>query len=103
MKAPLRPADQGHALQAYVAMVDEARAPASRNDILGHLQTLGIGGRPGTHSVVGLEAYRKVYGTDPAAFPVATHIEASSIALPLHNHMTPADVERVVAALQSLA
>jgi perosamine synthetase len=102
IKAPLRPADHGHALQAYVAIVDEARAPASRNDILGYMQSLGIGGRPGTHSVVGLEAYRRVYGTEPAAFPIATQVEASSIALPLHNHMTFADVERVVAALRAL-
>lgn len=101
IEAPLRPADQGHALQAYVAMVDETRAPMSRNEILARFQTVGIGGRPGTHSVVGLEAYRTKFGTDPAAFPVATRVEACSIALPLHNHMTPADVERVVAALTS--
>ena len=103
IKAPLRPADYGHALQAYVAVVDEERAPASRNDILGHMQSLGIGGRPGTHSVVGLEAYRRVYGTEPADFPIATQVEASSIALPLHNQMTFADVERVVAALRALS
>ncbi len=102
IKAPLRPADQVHALQAYVALIDETRAPASRDDILTHLQTQGIGGRPGTHSVVGLEAYRKTFGTDPANFPVATATEAHSIALPLHNHMRPGDVERVVDALEML-
>jgi perosamine synthetase len=102
IKAPLRPADQVHALQAYVALVDETRAPASRNDILAHLQAQGIGARPGTHSVVGLEAYRKTFGTDPASFPVATATEAHSIALPLHNHMRREDVERVVDALEML-
>lgn len=100
--APARPKDQAHALQAYVALVDEARAPASRNAILAHLQESGIGGRPGTHSIVGLEAYRKTYGTDPVNFPVSTRIEATSIALPLHNHMNEADVDRVVTALGSL-
>lgn len=100
---PLRPADCDHALQAYVAMVDPTRAPASRNDILAHLQARGVGGRPGTHSVVGLAAYRRRYGTDPADFPVATHVEAHSMALPLHNHMGEADVERVVAALEELS
>ena len=53
--------------------------------------------------MVGLEAYRKVYHTDPKDFPVATHVEAQSIALPLHNHMGKADVERVTAALEALA
>lgn len=102
MNAPLRPEGQVHALQAYVALVDEKRAPASRNEILAHLQASGIGGRPGTHSVVGLEAYRKTFGTDPADFPVATATEAHSIALPLHNHMQASDVERVIAALAAL-
>lgn len=100
--APQRPAGQSHALQAYVARVDEARSPASRNDILERLHAAGIGGRPGTHAVVGLEAYRTNYGTDPADFPVAMAAEAHSIALPLHNHMVAADVDRVVAALKVL-
>lgn len=101
--APSRPDDQPHALQAYVALVDERRAPASRNAVLAHLQASGIGGRPGTHSVVGLEAYRETYRTDPADFPVSTRIEATSIALPLHNHMKEADVDRVIAALGELS
>jgi dTDP-4-amino-4,6-dideoxygalactose transaminase len=100
--APRRPKDQGHALQAYVAIVHERTAPASRNEILAHLQAQGIGGRPGTHSVVGLEAYRKAYRTDPKDFPVSTHVEAQSIALPLHNHMDRVDVERVTAALEAM-
>ena len=102
ISAPLRPEGQIHALQAYVALVDEKRAPASRNEILAQLQASGIGGRPGTHSVVGLEAYRKTFGTDPANFPVATAAEACSIALPLHNHMQASHVERVIAALAAL-
>lgn len=101
--APARPDDQPHALQAYVALVDERRAPASRNAVLAHLQASGIGGRPGTHSVVGLDAYRETYRTDPADFPVSTRIEATSIALPLHNHMSEADVDRVIAALGELS
>ncbi|MBF9231978.1 DegT/DnrJ/EryC1/StrS family aminotransferase [Microvirga alba] len=103
IRAPMRPADYGHALQAYVVMVDEDRAPASRNEILAHFQSLGIAGRPGTHSIVGLEAYRKVYGTSPEDCPVATKVEAQSIALPLHNHMGPGDVERVIRALETVA
>jgi perosamine synthetase len=98
---PVRPQDYDHALQSFVAMVDEA-APKSRNDILGYLQARGIASRPGTHSVVGLAAYRERFGTDPALFPVATRVEAQSVALPLHNHMNKSDVERVVDALAEL-
>ncbi len=103
LKAPKRPQAYDHALQAYVVTVDETRSPRSRNDILAHLQSRGIAGRPGTHSVVGLSAYRNRFGTDPIAFPQATAAEAHSMALPLHNHMKVADVDRVVAALEELA
>jgi dTDP-4-amino-4,6-dideoxygalactose transaminase len=102
IRAPMRPSGYTHALQAYVALIDERRAPANRNQILTHLQAHQIAGRPGTHSVVGLEAYRNAFGTDPADFPVATRAEAQSIALPLHNHMSVTDVDRVVAALDTL-
>ena len=101
--APTRPAHADHALQAYVIMVDETRAPASRNAILQRLQDRGIGGRPGTHSVVGLSVYRDRFGTDPADFPAATRAEQQSIALPLHNHMVEDDVARVVAELAGVA
>lgn len=99
---PRRPTAQGHALQAYVATIDPRAAPVPRNDILAHLQAEGIGSRLGTHSVVGLEAYRKAYHTNSKDFPVSTYIEAQSIALPLHNHMGEADIERVAAALEKL-
>ncbi|MBR1156127.1 DegT/DnrJ/EryC1/StrS aminotransferase family protein [Bradyrhizobium sp. JYMT SZCCT0428] len=102
ISAPARPRAHEHALQAYVVMVDETRAPAPRNDLLAYLQTNGIAGRPGTHSVVGLGAYRQTYGTDPRHFPLATQAEARSIALPLHNHMQTADVDRVVDTLRAM-
>ena len=103
LAAPERPANCRHALQSYVVYVDPVRAPRSRNDLLGHLQSRGIAGRPGTHSVVGLEVYRRVFGTRPEAFPVATALEAHTMALPLHNHMNTDDVERVLDALAEVA
>lgn len=99
---PMRPQAYDHALQAYVVMVDESTAPRSRNDVLAHMQARGIAGRPGTHSVVGLAAFRRRFNTDPADFPVATRVEAQSIALPLHNHMSSSDVNRVVSVLEEL-
>ncbi|WP_293865718.1 DegT/DnrJ/EryC1/StrS aminotransferase family protein [uncultured Alsobacter sp.] len=101
--APVRPEGYGHALQAYVAMVDETRSPVSRNEILSRLHAAGIGARPGTHSIAGLDVYRRTFGTDPADVPVSTAVEQRSIALPLHNHMTAADIERVVGVLSALA
>ena len=94
--------DYFHALQAYVVLVDENISKLSRNDILEKLHNEGIGARPGTHSVVGLDAYRKYYQTNPDNYPNATRAEAQSIALPLHNHMNASDVNRVVNVLKNM-
>lgn len=102
LSAPVRPDGYDHALQAYVMMVDESRAPVTRNGILAHLQVQRIGARPGTHSVIGLEAYRTKFQTQPSDFPITTRAEAQSVALPLHNHMTHTDVDRVLSALSML-
>ena len=103
ISAPHRPEGFGHALQAYVAMVDESRSPVSRNEVLSRLHAGGIGARPGTHSIAGLDVYRRTFGADPRDVPVSTDVEARSIALPLHNHMTEDDVERVVGVLEAMA
>lgn len=101
--APHRPAGFGHALQAYVAMVDESISPVTRNEVLSRLHAAGIGARPGTHSIAGLDVYRRTFGTTPELVPVATSVEARSIALPLHNHMRDDDVARVVRTLETMA
>jgi dTDP-4-amino-4,6-dideoxygalactose transaminase len=101
LSLPLRPQTHGHALQAYVIRIDSERAPISRNDMLSRLQENNIAGRPGTHSVVGLTAYRERYGTTLETFPISAMLEAQTIALPLHNHMTNGHVDRVVDLLSS--
>lgn len=103
MARPVRPADNGHALQAYVVRVDPERAPVSRNELLAGLQEHKIAGRPGTHSVVGLAAYQAGFSTRPDDFPNATMLERQTMALPLHNQMTIEHVDRVVDVLRKLA
>ena len=102
LKTPARPEGYEHAMQAYVVTVQDG-APKSRDAMLEYLHSRGIGARPGTHSVVGLSAYRERFKTDPRSFPVATWMDRNSLALPLHNNMNSNDVERVAAAIRELA
>jgi len=97
---PPQPTGYGHAWQAYVALVSDD-APIGRNALLQRLQDNGIAGRPGTHSVVGLEVYQRLRGTRPEDYPVATRMEAQTLALPLHNHMAAEDVDRVMDVIEA--
>ena len=102
LNVPQSPAGYRHAWQAYVTMVNEDLAPASRNAIMEILQAHGIGTRPGTHAVTDLGYYRQQHGTKNSHCPVATRIEQKSMALPLHNRMTREDFEHVVRILRGV-
>jgi len=97
---PEEPADRRHTWQSFVVRVSDD-APLSRNEIMDHLQQLGIGTRPGTHAVHTLDYYRS-RGEKPDAAPQSMICADTSIAIPLHNRMEAGDFERVAQAFLDL-
>ncbi len=102
LRPPRAAAGCEHTYQAYVCMVDEARAPAPRNAIMEALQQKGISTRPGTHAVHMLDYYRERFGWKPDDCPLAREADRLSMAIPLHNCMDDADLDTVVDAITSL-
>jgi dTDP-4-amino-4,6-dideoxygalactose transaminase len=102
LSLPAEPAEGRHAWQAYVAYVHPDRAPLPRDEIMGRLQAQGIATRPGTHSIHLLDYYKERLGIAADALPGARDCARNTIALPLHNRMSPEDYQRVIAALRSL-
>lgn len=88
--------------QSYVTMIDESKAPYSRNEIMEKLQNKGISTRPGTHAVHMLDFYSKKYNLKPEDFPGAYQCNEYSMAIPLHNKMEEADYHYIVEALKQL-
>lgn len=103
LQPPVATDGYDHAWQAYVTYVDPVKAPLSRNEIMDCLQQKGISTRPGTHAVHLLGYYRERYGLNPDDFPVARDCDAHTMAIPLHNRMTPEDYIYVVAALKAIS
>ena len=95
--------DCSHGWQSFVTMVDEHKAPFSRNEIMKKLQDMGISTRPGTHAVHMLNFYAKKYGLQPSDFPGAQASNDFSMGIPLHNRMAKEDFEYVVNRLKDLA
>lgn len=91
-----------HGWQSFVTLVDENKAPFSRNELMENLQEAGISTRPGTHAVHMLNFYRKKYGFKPDDFPGARTANDSSMAIPLHNRMKEEDYAYVVEIIQAL-
>lgn len=91
-----------HAWQAYVTYVDPEKAPLSRNDIMDRLQQRGVATRPGTHAVHLLGYYRERFGLKPDDYPGAKDCDANTMAIPLHNRMSPEDYAYVVKILTAI-
>jgi dTDP-4-amino-4,6-dideoxygalactose transaminase len=103
LRTPAVPEGYGHCWQSYVLLVDESRAPRSRNEIMQALQERGVATRPGTHAVHMLGVYRRMFDLRPEDFPNARDCDRTSMAIPLHNRMTEDDYLYVVEALRGLA
>ena len=99
---PSSPPDCRHGWQSYVCLVDSRLAPRPRNSIMESLLQKGVNTRPGTHAVHLLSCYRERYGLSPHDFPVARECDAWSMAIPLHNRMSPEDYQHVVSSIQGL-
>ena len=91
-----------HGWQSFVTIVDEQKAPYTRNEIMERLQQAGISTRPGTHAVHMLDFYRKTFSYSPAQFPGAQKANDFSMAIPLHNRMHEDDYAYVVEVLKNL-
>ncbi|WP_025665449.1 DegT/DnrJ/EryC1/StrS family aminotransferase [Aquimarina megaterium] len=101
-KLPQVNSDFKHGWQSFVALIDEDKAPFSRNTIMEKLQEQGISTRPGTHAVHMLNYYADKYEIEPDEFPGAKLANDTSMAIPLHNRMTKDDYEYVVQTILSL-
>jgi dTDP-4-amino-4,6-dideoxygalactose transaminase len=102
LKMPVFPVNDTHAWQAFVTYVDPKLAPMPRNDIMEHLQSVGISTRPGTHAVHMLGYYRERFGLKPDDYAGARDCDANTMAIPLHNRMSEEDYHYVVDKLKAI-
>lgn len=96
---PARPADGRHAWQAFVTRV---HPDVDRNRVMAALYERGISTRPGTHAIHTLGHYGECLNLSPDDLPESRDCQGQTMALPLHNRMSPADFDRVIAALTSI-
>lgn len=94
--------DYKHGWQSFVLIIDEQRAPCSRNEIMEHLQEAGISTRPGTHAVHMLGFYKEKYNIQPQDYPGAQIANDKSISIPLHNRMVKEDFEYIVHTIKNI-
>lgn len=95
--------DYKHGWQSYILLIDESKAPMTRNEMMEKLQEQGVSTRPGTHAVHMLGYYAKKYGYLPEDLPNAKIANDTAMAIPFHNRMSAEDYEYVVESIKSLS
>jgi perosamine synthetase len=95
--------DYKHGWQSFVLLIDEEKAPCSRNEIMERLQEAGISTRPGTHAVHMLGFYKEKYSIEPQDYPGAHIANDKSISIPLHNRMVKEDFEYIVHSIKNIS
>ncbi len=96
------PADVHMSWFVFVVRLGDEYSQQRRDEILAGLAQRGIG-CSNYFSPIHLQPfYRERFGYKPGDFPVTEALAARTIALPFHNGVSEADVDRVVAALRSL-
>ncbi len=75
---------------------------ADRDRILEKLRAAGIGCSNYFTPIHLQPFYREEHGWRPGDFPITEALSARTVALPFHNHLSEADVERVVSTLRGL-
>ena len=91
-----------HARHLYAVLVDSAKTPITRDDVLSGLAERNIGA--GVHyAALHLQPYyRDAFGFREGDFPNAEWIGARTLSLPLSAKLSDADVGDVIAALRDI-
>ncbi len=91
-----------HALHLYTLLIDEKRAPISRDGFILALHRRQIGTGVHYRSIPTYSAYRQRFGWTPEQFPVADAIGRATVSLPISARLTDGDVEDVIEAVRAL-
>jgi perosamine synthetase len=102
LQTPLTPLEARHSWQSYVLRIVDPRMMIFRNEIMLDLYQKGISTRPGTHAVNLLSYYRTNHENSCSSLEGARVCAETTIAIPLHNRMSPENFETIVAALHAI-
>jgi len=101
-RPPLSTDDVHRSWFVYVIRLRDHFADDARDQLMAALRERGIGCAPYFPAIHLQPYYRDRFGYAPGAFPVCEAVAARTLALPFHPGLTADEVERVVAALQSV-
>ena len=101
LPAPLA-AESRHALHLYTLLVDNPRAPVTRDQFITALHRRRIGTGVHYRAIPVHPVYQQRFGWNPTDYPNANVIGQSTVSLPLSAKLTDDDVNDVITAVREV-
>lgn len=76
--------------------------PAKRDEIMWQIQAQGIGVAVNFRPIHLMSYYRETFGFKPGDFPIAEHIGASTITLPMYPKLKPEEVDYIIETVKQI-
>lgn len=100
LRLPLQQPGRGHVWHQFTVLVEEG-APSSRDDLVSHLTAAGVGcGVYYPKLVHDYDCYRSNPKVLIDETPIARRAATQCLSLPVHPHLTDADISRIVATVK---
>ena len=98
LRTPIVPEGREHVWHQYTLLIDGA---VGRDDVAKHLEAAGIGhGLYYPRLMHDYDCYRGHPQIVVDATPHAQRVTTQALSIPVHQHLTPGDVDRVIAAVR---
>jgi dTDP-4-amino-4,6-dideoxygalactose transaminase len=101
LPAPLD-ANSRHALHLYTLLIDEKKAPVTRDQFITALHRRNIGTGVHYRAIPVHPVYQQRFGWKPKDYPVADAIGLTTVSLPLSAKLSDQDVEDVISAVREV-
>jgi dTDP-4-amino-4,6-dideoxygalactose transaminase len=94
--------DSRHALHLYTLLIDEKRAPVTRDKFITELHKRKIGTGVHYRAIPVHPVYQRLFGWKPEEYPVANEIGKETVSLPLSAKLTKEDVDDVITTVREV-
>ena len=97
VKIPVTPSYNTHVFQTFVVQIPPG---VNRDQFIGYLRQKGIEANFATYALHRLTFYKNKYYFKAAHFPVAEKVFQTSVALPLFDHLSARQIQKITATIR---
>jgi len=97
IKTPVTPSYNTHVFQSYIIQIPQR---INRDQFINYLRQNGIEANFGTYALHKITFYKNKYRLRVLQFPITEHAFQTSVALPLFEHLSANQIQKIVGTIR---